>query len=570
MSGGARVAGILRERGLRFLFTLCGGHISPILVECARQGLRVVDTRSEASAVFAADACARLTGLPGVAAVTAGPGVANTVTAVQNARMAGTPLVILGGATATLLQGRGALQDIDQVGLMRPLVKWLAASRRVRDLAEAVREALHRAEEDPPGPVFVECPVDLLYDEAVVRDWYRQGAGRNPLVRFVLARHLRRLFAGAGRALPPLPPGVPAGEAPRRLLERLASALAKAARPVLVVGQALARPGEAAEVAAAIRGLGLPTFLSGAARGLLGRDDPLQFRHRRKGALREADLVLLAGVPQDFRLGYGRHVNPRAFLAAVNRSREQLLLNRRPTLGHVGDPATFLRDLAGLVAHLPARREAWFARLRREEEEREAEIDREAALPTEFVNPVRLCREIERALPENALLVVDGGDFVATASYVVRPRGPLGWLDPGPFGTLGVGGGFAAAAALCRPGDEVWLLYGDGSAGYSLAEFDTFARHGLPVIAVIGNDGSWAQIARDQEEVLGDPVGTVLRRSDYHRVAEGYGGVGLLLERPEDTVEVLARARQEARSGRPVLVNARIGRTGFRKGSISL
>jgi acetolactate synthase-like protein len=171
---------------------------------------------------------------------------------------------------------------------------------------------------------------------------------------------------------------------------------------------------------------------------------------------------------------------------------------------------------------------------------------------------------------DDAVLVVDGGDFVATASYIVRPRAPLAWLDPGVFGTLGVGGGFALGAALVRPTREVWLLWGDGSSAYSLAELDTFVRHGVAPIAVIGNDASWMQIAREQVEVLGTALGTELRRSDYHRVAEGYGGVGLELRDPTQVDATLAEAQRIARGGRPVCINVHLRATDFRKGSISM
>lgn len=571
MSGGALVAEVLQRHGIRALFTLCGGHISPILVECKRRGLRVVDMRDEASAVFAADAASRLTGLPGVAAVTAGPGVTNTATAVQNAFMARSPVLILGGATATMLRGKGSLQDIDQMAVMRPLVKWAERARRVRDLPGLLARALEEARSGVPGPVFLECPVDLLYDEAVVRDWYLKGAGRNPLARLFVGHHLRRLFGGADRVRVEDPALVDWPEPDRKTVRRVWGLLEKARRPVLIVGsQTVARPPEVADVAAAVRALGVPTWLSGTARGLLGTATPLQFRHKRTTALREADLVILAGVPQDFRLGYGRQIHRRAVVVSVNWSREEIKLNRRPTIGLLGDPGRFLQRLGAGAPRPVGRRAPWVERLRLAEDERDRGIDAEAARETGFLNPVRLCQEIDRRLPERSLLVADGGDFVATASYVIRPRGPLTWLDPGPFGTLGVGGGFAVGAALCRPDHEVWLLYGDGSAAWSLAEFDTCVRHGLPVIAVVGNDGSWAQIAREQVEVLGDPVGTELLRSDYHVVAEGFGAAGLLLERPEDTVAVLAQAQDLARAGRPVLINAKIGRTEFRKGSLSM
>ncbi|MBZ0103645.1 MAG: thiamine pyrophosphate-binding protein, partial [Thermoanaerobaculia bacterium] len=183
---------------------------------------------------------------------------------------------------------------------------------------------------------------------------------------------------------------------------------------------------------------------------------------------------------------------------------------------------------------------------------------------------LRLLRELDAFLDERAVLVADGGDFVGTASYTVRPRSPLGWLDPGAYGTLGVGGGFALGAKLARPDSEVWVLYGDGSVAYSLAEFDTFARHGVPVIALVGNDASWAQIARDQVPALGDDVGTVLAPTDYERAAEGFGGRGLRIDRPEEIAPAFAEARRLAAAGHPVLINAHIARSEFRKGSISL
>ena len=174
-------------------------------------------------------------------------------------------------------------------------------------------------------------------------------------------------------------------------------------------------------------------------------------------------------------------------------------------------------------------------------------------------------------MADDAVLVVDGGDFVATASYIVRPRAPLSWLDPGVFGTLGVGGGFALGAALVRPGKEVWLVWGDGSSAYTLAEFDTYVRHGVAPIAVIGNDASWMQIAREQVEVLGTTLGCDLRRTDYHKVAEGYGGVGPAADRRRAGRRRRSpRPRRSRRTGRPVCINVHLRKTDFRKGSISM
>jgi acetolactate synthase-1/2/3 large subunit len=581
-NGGAIIAEVLARRGVRFLFSLCGGHISPILVGARARGIAVVDTRDEASAVFAADAVARLTGIPGVAAVTAGPGVTNAITAIKNAQMAESPILVLGGATATILKGRGSLQDIDQISLLRSTTKWLASVRLLADLGPTVERALTVAASGVPGPVFVEVPVDLLYPESLVREWYMKesGAGNaknlgGKALALYLRGHLYRQFHAPRIAVADLVPEVrlpPAGS-PRRAVARAAERLRRAKRPVLVVGsQALVNADlrRAQAIASAVDSLGVPTFLAGMARGLLGRNSNLQFRHARAKALKEADVVLVAGAPFDFRLGYGRGFSSKATVAAANLSAAALRKNRRPQIAARMHPGNFLQDLAGALGGRPGTWEDWFATLRGRESQREEEIARRAEEQTDLVNPIRFLRRLEEKVADDAILVADGGDFVATASYILRPRGPLAWLDPGAFGTLGVGGGFALGAALCRPGAEVWILYGDGSCAYSLAEFDTFVRHGVAPIAVVGTDGSWAQIAREQVEILKDDVGTVLRRTDYDRVAQGYGGVGLRLDDPARIDEVLDEAKAHARAGRPVLVNVHIARTDFRKGSISM
>jgi acetolactate synthase-1/2/3 large subunit len=571
--GGERVAAALQAHGVRFVFTLCGGHISPILTASKARGIRIVDVRDEATALFAADAVARLTGVPGVAAVTAGPGVTNTVTALKNAQMAQSPVVLLGGAAPTALQGRGALQDIDQRALVAPLVKLVKRVRRVADLGPAVGDAFAAAREGVPGPVFVECPVDLLYDEASIRKWYAEAAGRGTSIpdralRWYLNRHAARMFAGSHDSMPPR---VRAVEAPQPTnVEAVVAALARAERPLIVIGsQALAIAADAPRIAAAVAGLGIPVYLSGMARGLLGRDHPLQMRHQRRNALREADCVLLAGVPCDFRLDYGRHVRRSATLIAANRSGKEARMNRRPNVAAIGDAGLLLQRVAERLGDR-ANRAAWIEQLRTRDLAREAEIDAQAAGTGEHVNPVAFCRALDRAAGDDAVLVADGGDFVATASYIVRPRGPLAWLDPGAFGTLGVGAGFAVGAALSRPQSETWILYGDGACGYGLAEFDTFVRHRIPVIAVVGNDAGWTQIAREQVKLLGDDVGTVLARSDYHAVAAGFGAEGIVVKRNAEVPDALARARAAARSGKPALVNVWLDKTDFREGSISM
>ena len=186
------------------------------------------------------------------------------------------------------------------------------------------------------------------------------------------------------------------------------------------------------------------------------------------------------------------------------------------------------------------------------------------------MNPLAVCAAVEAVMEEDSIIVADGGDFVGSAAYICRPRGPLRWLDPGVFGTLGVGAGFALAAAATRPSAETWLIYGDGAAGFSIVEWDTFARHKLGVIAVVGNDAGWTQIARDQVTILDSAVGTVLARTRYDKVAEGFGGKGFNVKRIEDLPAVLKKAKKLAAKGVPVLINCHVGKTDFRKGSISV
>jgi len=309
------------------------------------------------------------------------------------------------------------------------------------------------------------------------------------------------------------------------------------------------------------------------ARGLLGRDHPLQLRHQRRNALREADCVLLAGVPCDFRLDYGKHVRRSATLIAANRSAKDARLNRRPDVAALGDAGLFIQALAQALPAPGERWAGWCDSLRQRDAEREGEIDAQAALSGEYVNPLAFFRALEAEAGDNAIFVADGGDFVATASYVLHPRRPLSWLDPGAFGTLGVGAGFAIGAALAQTREaaaEVWIVWGDGACGWGLAEIDSLVRQHIPVIAVVGNDAGWTQIAREQVKMLHDDVATVLARTAYHEVAAGFGAEGLLVQHSDQVRPALQRARVLAREGKTVLVNVWLDKTEFREGSLSM
>jgi thiamine pyrophosphate-dependent acetolactate synthase large subunit-like protein len=576
MDGGHRIARAIAKQKVPFVFTLCGGHISPILSGCKKEGVRVIDVRHEVNAVFAADAVARLSGIPGVAAVTAGPGLTNTITALKNASMAQSPLVLLGGAAPTVLKGRGALQDIDQMALMRPLVKWTASVKQVHKVEAIIEEAFYRAMEGVPGPVFVECPIDTLYDSQLVRSWYIGAAGKKPktlgqkALNTYLNWHLNRVFKKHDQ-IPETQEiqNVPHPSHHPSDVNDVAKALSKAERPVFIIGsQSMLQAHKADQIAEAVKTLGVPCYLSGMARGLLGAEHPLLQRHKRRLALKDADLVLLAGVPCDFRLDYGRHIPGRAKYISINRSKEDLRKNRKPNIGVLADPGNFLIDLSAQVKAKD--RQAWLDQLESRSQEREADVDRQAQENLGAINPVQLFRSLDPMLDEKSILVADGGDFVGTASYILKARNPLSWLDPGAFGTLGVGAGFALGAKLCFPEAETWIIWGDGSSAYSLAEMDTFARHGLGVIGLIGNDACWAQIARDQVEILQDDVAVMLEHSNYDQVGIGYGGLGRRVENLNDFQASVAQAKEAAASGKPYVINAIIGRSDFRKGSISM
>ncbi|HLP49343.1 MAG TPA: thiamine pyrophosphate-dependent enzyme, partial [Chitinophagales bacterium] len=313
--------------------------------------------------------------------------------------------------------------------------------------------------------------------------------------------------------------------------------------------------------------LGIPVYLSGMGRGLLGKENPLQMRHNRKEAIKESDLIILAGVPNDFRLDYGNHIGGRKFIS-INRSREDLMKNKTPTVAIHADPQDFIIALA---QKFQGNFSGWLETLRARDGKREVNIDTQAAAPVDKgINPIKLFREMEPLMDENTILIADGGDFVATGAYTLRPRKPLSWLDPGVFGTLGVGAGFALGAKLVFPEKDVYIIYGDGSAGYSLMEYDTFVRHNLPVISVIGNDACWSQIARDQVEFLKSDAAMNLAYSDYQDIGKAFGADGVKVDNLEGFKAAVVEAKTKSRAGKPYIINAIIGKTDFRKGSISV
>ncbi|KAI6209810.1 2-hydroxyacyl-CoA lyase 2 [Aphelenchoides besseyi] len=588
--GGELVAEALKAHGVQEVFTLCGGHISPIIVACESLGIRIVDTRHEVTTVYAADAVARLRQSIGVAAVTSGPGVTNTITAVKNAQMAESPLLLIGGAAPTLMKDRGALQDIDQLSIFKSICKHTARITRLRDIGPVVQKSIQIAQSGTPGPVFIEFPIDVLYPyKNAFRDCIVPNANtlRQKWHNFYCLTHISWQFGRAfePQSVRPLPVDVP--RASLKDVTTVAELVAEAERPLLLLGsQATLPPIKAKELQQTVNELGLPCYLSGMCRGLLGQKSELQMRQNRRTALEEADLVILAGTAADFRLDYGKLLSTKSKVVVINRD-EKLLKKRRPQkYPHVfwhGDhllQADVASTLVAVRNELEDRYKwtgtsaEWIRRLRERNEatERKNQKKMEEKPADGGINPLNLLGKLDKVIPEDAILVADGGDFVGSAAYILRPRGPLQWLDPGAFGTLGVGGGFALGAKTVYPNRPVVIVYGDGSAGYSIVEFDTFVRNKLPVAALIGNDACWTQIAREQVPFFKTAVACDLDFTHYEKTVESLAAKGVLLDEKneEKTEEILKSAIEGTRNGDSTLVNALVGKTNFREGSISV
>ena len=572
--GGNSVAEVLSRHNVKWIFTLCGGHISPILTGCNELDIRVIDVRHESTAVFAADSISRLSGTIGVAAVTAGPGLTNTITAIKNAQMAQVPVLILGGAAATVLKDRGSLQDIDHLSVVESITKYAKTIKRVQDLQPSLEEAIATATSGVPGPVYLEIPVDLLYPESLVREWYGLKSGGKSMPWWMtryLNWNVNRIFKDKNKSFPKNTK-IEATQNTSLHIQRISEMVNSSEKPILLIGsQALNDPTQSDNLTGAVKKLNIPTFVSGLARGFLSKTDLPIYRHKRSNALKEADLVILAGVPCDFRLDYGRVINHKAIIISINLSRNDLYLNRRPAKAILTSPGSFLIEWSKTEKNgSNSKWVNWHEQIAIRNEKRQAEIIDQSNNSTEFVNPMKLCLSINEHIQDGDIIVADGGDFVATASYILQPRSITGWLDPGVFGTLGVGAGFILGAKLTHPDSVVWAIYGDGAFGYSLMEFDTFVRHKIPVIAIIGNDAGWTQIARDQVDMLGSAVSTELAPTEYHKAVEALGGAGYFIDNEDQIDEILSQAKESVLSGKPTVINVRIGKTDFRKGSLSM
>jgi len=519
LTGGDLVARVLARAGVRHVFTLCGGHILPIYDGCLTEGIGILDLRHEQAAAHAADAYARLTRNVGVAIVTAGPGVTDAITGVANAHAARSPLLLLGGAAPLGLRGLGALQEMEQVALLRPITKGAWSVAETRQIPEVLTTAIRTALSGRPGPVFVEIPVDLLL--ATVED--RLAPIPTDYVH---------------RATPPGDPDA---------VQRLARLIGGASRPIVIAGGGVWWDDAAGALAAFAEAAGVPVFMNGAGRGSLPADHPLALAHVRGAALGAADVVLVLGTPLDFRLGYGRPPTfaENAQVAMVDCDATELGRNRPLAVGIAGHVGRVLEQLtAALPRGVAARVDDWRRQLRAQEAQAQQALDAQSASDDVPISHYRWAAEIARHVTPDTLVIGDGGDVVGCASKLVRLSRPGQWLDPGPFGCLGVGPPFALAAKLLEAARPVLLIAGDGAFGLNGMELETAVRFGLPLTCVIGNDGGWGQIRNPQLSFFGAEraVATSLPDTRYDRMVEALGGRGVLVREPKEIGPALERA----------------------------
>jgi len=532
--GGWLVAKVLKKEGVEVVFTLSGGHIAAIYDGCVREGIRVVDTRHEQAAVHAAEGWAKCTRTPGVALLTAGPGVTDGITGVANAYLAGSPILVIGGAAPLSLWDRGALQEMNQIDLLRPITKWTRTVHETARLSEYTSIAFRQMLSGKPGPTFLEMPMDVLnnFVESEASEAYFDPG--EPAC-----------YRPAGRSAP---------EAEYAL--KAAAILEQAQRPVIMAGTAVWWCDAADPLRRLAERIQAPVFLNGAGRGCLPPTHPLFFSASRRKALEGADTILAIGTRMDFRLNHGQPplIPVGAKLIWFDLAGEDIGVNRGAAVGLVGDVGISMSQVA--EATRQREEDEWLRYIRMEERralERDAAALNSAAVP---IHPMRLCREIRDFIDEDTTVVGDGGDIVSYGGRVINVYKPGYWLDPGPMGCLGTGTGFAMAAQLARPGKKVLILHGDGAFGLNGMEFESMVRQKLPVVSVIGNDGAWGQIKHPQKAIVGHTTAAELSPGiRYDKVVEALGGYGELVERPEDIRPAIERAFA---SGLPACVNVLI------------
>ena len=547
ISGGHLVAKALKAEGIDVIYTLCGGHIIDIYDGCIDEGIKVIDVRHEQVAAHAADAYARVTGKPGCAVVTAGPGTTDAITGVANAFRAESPFLLIGGQGALNQHKMGSLQDLPHVDMMKPITKFAAnvvTTERVADMCSmAFREAFAGA----PGPVYLEIGRDIL-------------DGKVPLDSAVLPEAGR--YRASTKSI-----GDPND------VDKLTELLMAAERPCILLGTQVWTSRGHEEAIEFVRTLDIPAYMNGAARGTLPPGDPHHFHLTRRHAFNNADLILIVGTPFDFRMGYGKRLPKEAKVVQIDMDYKTVGKNRDIDLGLVGDPGAILAEItkaaSGRKPKNASSREQWVQGLRDEEarlkEERKGRLMKDQAP----IHPLRLMHEINEFLTENSMFIGDGGDIVTFSGGVVQPKGPGLWMDPGPLGTIGVGMPFCLGAKQARPDREVVCLFGDGAFSLTGWDFETAVRFDLPFVGIVGNNSYMNQIRYGQIQKYGEAkgdIGNKLGDVHYDKFAQMLGGHGEEVREPKDIRPALERARE---SGKPSLVNVWVDPDAFAPGTMN-
>lgn len=516
-TGGELVAKMLKKEGLKHVFTLSGLHVAPIYDGCVNEDIAVVDTRHEQAAAHAADAYARITKRPAVAIVTAGPGVTDAITGIANAKHAESPVLLIGGAAPQALATKGALQEVEQVDLFKPITKFAARVEKAEHCASFVAAALRAMTTGRPGPAFLEMPWDII-SESVDLDRITVPESYRP-------QRLARL-------------------ADESMVEAAAKALSNAKRPVIMAGNSVHwddSHGIALELAKLVDA---PLYFNGMARSCFDVNDAHVFSKSRREALLEGDVVLLIGAPLDFRLGYGNEstLSKSAIVISIDQDGSELGRNRDVQVPLVGDSKSVLTQI--VRAAKKADHNEWRATLRTLEEKSLAKQRVREQANDSPITHFRFARALADAIDDNTIVVADGGNIVSVTAKVLERKVPGTWLDPGPFGCLGVGAPFALAAKLLHPNRHVVVVQGDGSFGLNGFDYDTCLRFGCPVTAVVGNDAAWGQIWLPQKAIYGEAraVGTLLRPTRYDKVVEALGGVGFHVEKAEELTPTIKQA----------------------------
>ena len=524
---------VARAHGVETMFTLSGAHVFPMYDGAVRSGrhepqMRLLDVRHEQTAAFAAEATGKLTRVPGLAVLTAGPGVTNGISAIAQAQFAGSPMVVVGGRAPQNRWGTGSLQELDQPPIIAPVAKAARTIMTAGDVAAGVDEAFTLARSSHRGPVFVDVPMDEFFNSASGT----VGSGEGTRIE-------------------------PDGDA----IATIAGLLARAQRPVLILGTDVWADHAEAAALRFVEDLGIPTLTNGMGRGVIPGGHRSLVTKARGAALSGADLVVVVGTPLDFRLGYGAFggpdKNPTGEFARV----VHIADSPGQVSGHAELAASVAGDLTTVLDGLQRAIEggdkpdwqAWADQLRdqvRAAAERDAQLLTAEADP---IHPARIYGELVPRLEDDSVVIGDGGDFVSFAGKYVEPKRPGGWLDPGPYGCLGAGLGAAIAARIARPSAQVTLLLGDGAAGFSLMDVDTLVRHDLPVVMVMGNNSAWGLEKGPMQMLYGyDVVADLAQRTPYDDVVKALGGAGETVTDPKQIGPALDRAYA---SGVPYLVN---------------